>query len=625
MGDSLGLVGKRLLLLFRDGGSAAGSEQDQAVWTRNWVRGTVRAVSVIGLASPGVEVSGAEGTTTATAAGLTVFVEFEDCPWRSRSWVQVYGEEVLAVLVESSIVWTSRSDPNLSGTGVWPALAFRPLVDHVGLSSLVPVEFFGDRILNFVPDGNSLQPFEAEQDLRHALLQEQPSLQAEVTLWLADFELQEILRKGSFTLQGRRVRVYQPEYEDPWALGLVSQHSLGTYIMEITLDQNKATQVVDPRVIHVMLAEGVSDESQAGVVGWRRKESDGGKGDGGRRRRNASESEGDAVLKRFKGAGEGEEQNGGGASEAMEAGLVTWGGGARLGNNNNNSSSSAPDVTPPQGQGQGSPNPGGAQGQPNLRFAAYAKENGRTVGVLDPPAPTPNPTLPPLKPAPSPFSNTSFPSLGQMPSLVPGASPKPAPTSSSSSSSSAAPEREKEAGRPAPFPSAPASLVSPGPASSHLTEGGASGLASAAPLSFSQTPPSWGGAQTESSKTPLLTAAGFRLPQTVFGEARTQTPAQSNGTAGPDARPFGFLFGGKEEPARDPESSQNLFFQCMTQKPGPSQAGPAKGTNYFTAVSESLGKEPPALFKPAAPSESLKKTVLGPRVHGAVRLRPRPA
>lgn len=83
MGDSLGLVGKRLLLLFRDGGPAAGGDQEQAVWTRNWVRGTVRAVSVIGLASPGVEVSGEERTTRAAAAGLTVSV---------YAWMHGYAE-----------------------------------------------------------------------------------------------------------------------------------------------------------------------------------------------------------------------------------------------------------------------------------------------------------------------------------------------------------------------------------------------------------------------------------------------------------------------------------------------------------------------------------------------------
>lgn len=56
MGDSLGLVGKRLLFLFKDGKAAAESKTTQAIWKRDWLRGTVRAVSVIGLDSPGVEV-----------------------------------------------------------------------------------------------------------------------------------------------------------------------------------------------------------------------------------------------------------------------------------------------------------------------------------------------------------------------------------------------------------------------------------------------------------------------------------------------------------------------------------------------------------------------------------------
>ncbi|KAG7465148.1 hypothetical protein MATL_G00173130 [Megalops atlanticus] len=616
MGDSLGLVGKRLLLLFSDGGSAAGTEPDQAIWTRNWVRGTVRAVSVIGLASPGVEVSGGEGTTT-EAAGLTVFVEFEECPWRRRSWVQVYGEDVRALLVESSIVWAAHSDPALPGGSAWPALAFRPLLDRVGLGTLVPVEFFGNRTLNFLPDGNGLKRFELEQDVRHSLLQEQPSLQTAVKLWHSDFELQEILRKGSFTIQGRRVRVYQPEFEEPWALGLVSQHDPVSHIMEITMDQGKATQVVDPRVIHVMLAEEVSDESQAGVTGRRRKESDGGKGESGRRRRNASESEGDMTLKRFKGAGDGdaEGQNGAGPGEGAEEGMVMWGGGggggARLSNNG-----AAPEAPLPPGQG--SPNPAAPQGQPSLRFATYTKENGRTLVVQDRPVSgdASAPALPGLKPAPPLFSNTSFPSLGQMPGLLSGSSPKPAPAS--------VPEREKEGGL-AGLPGT-AALVSPAPAtaapsSALVSEGSVPSMAPAAPLSFSQTPPGWGGAQPENAKTPLLATAGYRLPQPkpqsgpAFPETQAQTPVQTNGTAGPDSRPFGFLFGTKEEPARDTDSSQNLFFQCMAQQPGPNQ-GQAKGTNYFTAVSESLGKEPPSLFKPSAPSDSLKKGVLAPASAG---------
>lgn len=72
MGDSLELIGKRLLLLLDDGKSANGSEPEQTARSQDWLRGTVRAVSVMGLAAP--EVSGGEATTTTTAAGLTVSV-----------------------------------------------------------------------------------------------------------------------------------------------------------------------------------------------------------------------------------------------------------------------------------------------------------------------------------------------------------------------------------------------------------------------------------------------------------------------------------------------------------------------------------------------------------------------
>lgn len=78
MEDSLELIGKRLLLLLDDGRSANGSESEQAAWARDWLRGTVRAVSVIGLAAP--EVSVGEATTTTTAAGLTVSVYIQLMP-----------------------------------------------------------------------------------------------------------------------------------------------------------------------------------------------------------------------------------------------------------------------------------------------------------------------------------------------------------------------------------------------------------------------------------------------------------------------------------------------------------------------------------------------------------------
>uniref|UniRef100_A0A8C7K726 Lysine-specific demethylase n=1 Tax=Oncorhynchus kisutch TaxID=8019 RepID=A0A8C7K726_ONCKI len=113
-----------------------------------------------------------------------------------RSWVQVYGEEVRAVLVESAIVWANCSQPNQNHPAAGTA-----------------------------------------KDVRHSLLLEQPSLQAAVSSWHSDFELQEILRKGSYTVQGRKVQVYQCEFEEHWALGLVSRHDPKSHIMEITMDQ----------------------------------------------------------------------------------------------------------------------------------------------------------------------------------------------------------------------------------------------------------------------------------------------------------------------------------------------------------------------------------------------------
>uniref|UniRef100_A0A673BGV9 Lysine-specific demethylase n=1 Tax=Sphaeramia orbicularis TaxID=375764 RepID=A0A673BGV9_9TELE len=158
-----------------------------------------------------------------------VFVEFENASQRC-SWVQVYGEGVKAVLVEDTIVWANRRD--VTGTpgsptsvAPWPALAFRSLVDRVGLGALVPVEYFGSKNFELLPDNKSVQRFE-----------------------VCNFN-------RSYTIQGRRVRVYQPEFEECWALGLVSQHDPISHIMEITMDKGEENQMVDPRVMHVMLAE----------------------------------------------------------------------------------------------------------------------------------------------------------------------------------------------------------------------------------------------------------------------------------------------------------------------------------------------------------------------------------
>ncbi|XP_041653005.1 lysine-specific demethylase 3B isoform X2 [Cheilinus undulatus] len=608
MGESLELIGKRLLLLLDDGRSANGSESEKAAWARDWLRGTVRAVSVIGLVAP--EGSGGEATTTTnTSAGLTVFVEFENASQRC-SWVQVYDEGVKAILVEDSIVWASRSDSSgtagaTASTTPWPALVFRSLVDRVGLGSLVAVEYFGNKNFEFLTDNKTVQRFEIDKDLRHPLLLEQPSVQAAVSSWRTDFELQEIFRKGSYTIQGRRVRVYQPEFEECWTAGLVSQHDPISHIMEITLDKGEGSQMVDPRVIHVMLID-----EEIGKNGRRRKDSETMKADGGRRRRTASESEDDLNLKRFKGAGDAgaDGENGDDSNKAPAEGTGIWGGdsGERVSSTTKNGSSS--EGTFPQGRvsspDTNSPLQMDQSNATTPRYPAHVKENGRslsTQGAADSTTSVAHtPTPPPLKPAPSPFSTTSFPSLGQMPSLVPGA---PAPKASPS------PQPDREEASQSAF-SKTAALVSPGPVTISWSHDSGPSVALSASEGFSPKAPTWG-SQTEGSKM----APGFCLPQTtppVFGEVSSQSNGAPATTTSQDtSRPFGFGFSGAKNEAQS-QQDKNLFFQCMTQNSGSSPSLAAgqtqpKDTNFFTSVSESLNKEPPSLFKSVASSEALKK------------------
>ncbi|XP_029020526.1 lysine-specific demethylase 3B isoform X2 [Betta splendens] len=609
MGDSLELIGKRLFLLLDDGSFTNGCEPELAVRSQDWLRGTVRAVSVMGLAAP--EVSGEEATTTTAAAGLTVFVEFENATQRC-SWVQVYDEGVKAVLVEDFIVWANQSD-DTGSTGAstsataWPALAFRSLVDRVGFGSLVPVEYFGNKNFEFLSDNKTIQRFEVDKDIRHPLLLEQPSLQAAISSWRTDFELQEIFRKGSYTIQGRRVRVYQPEFEECWASGLVSQHDPISHIMEITLDKGEENQMVDPRVIHVMLTE-----EELGKNGRRRKDSETMKGDNGRRRRTASEGEDDLNLKRFKGAGDmgADVQNCGDSSKTPVEGIGIWGGdsGERVSSTTKNGGSSEGPF--PQGR-VSSPNTNSTltidqSHTASPRYPAHVKENGRSLPTQGAADSTTNlthtPTPPPLKPAPSPFSSTSFPSLGQMPSLVPGA---PAPKASPS------PQPDREEASQSSY-SKTAALVSPGPVTISWLQDSVPSVALSASAGFSPKAPAWG-SHTEGSKA----GSGFGLPQAVptapvFGDVTSQTNGAPTTTSQDTTpRPFGFGFAGTNNETQS-QKDQNLFFQCMNQNSSSSPSLTAgqtqtKDTNYFTAVSESLTKEPPCLFKPAVSTEGLKK------------------
>lgn len=220
------------------------------------------------------------------------------------------------------------------------------------------------------------------------------------------------------------------------------------------------------------------------------------KGDSGRRRRTASEGEDDLNLKRFKGAGnsEADGQNCGDSNKTPAEVMGIWGGdsGERVSSTTKNGSSS--EGTFPQGR-VSSPNTNASlqTDQSNTtppRYPAHVKENGRslsTQGAADSTtAVIHTPTPPPLKPAPSPFSTTSFPSLGQMPSLVPGA---PAPKASPS------PQPDREEASQSAY-SKTAALVSPGPVTISWSHDSGPSVALSASVGFCPKAPTWG-RQTE--------------------------------------------------------------------------------------------------------------------------------
>uniref|UniRef100_A0A673JXU8 Lysine-specific demethylase n=1 Tax=Sinocyclocheilus rhinocerous TaxID=307959 RepID=A0A673JXU8_9TELE len=166
---------------------------------------------------------------------------------------------------------------------------------------------------------------------------------------------------------------------------------------------------------------------------------------------------------------------------------------------------------------------------------------------------------------------------------------------------------------PAAFPSATGQAASSAEALNPSLGLGTSGLGSARNVNSSSPVSSFGllagnkVSETHENlfpKTPALAAAGFgkQSSEAVFGDV----PTQANGSSQED-KPFGFPFGAaKESQRQDSDPSQNLFFQIMSQNQSITQ-GQSKA---FTSLSKCLNKEPPCLFKPAAPSEGFRKAVV---------------
>uniref|UniRef100_UPI00398F2069 lysine-specific demethylase 3B-like isoform X2 n=1 Tax=Pristiophorus japonicus TaxID=55135 RepID=UPI00398F2069 len=406
------LTGKRLLCLFGDSVPAParpGQLQSLSLWERDWHAGLIRAVIL--------------GPT------LTVYVEFDDSRWKKHAWVKVYAEDVLVFLVEHTLVWAPRKEPVLLQGGrtngsQWPALTYKALVDKIGLGSIVPVEFFGDRVTNFATDGATLRLFKEDSDSQNPIVEDNLKLQEAVKFWIREKKIQEIL-KGPYSLQGHRVKIYQPDSSEEWTLAVVAHHDPATRTMVVTTEQEQQTKTVDPLRIYITLVDealqllkgevGIlfknieANESNAATVAQkqvsqnsrsRRKKGaeasppcsptketdDKDKSKDNRRRKNVSDGENEPVQKKVK------------DTDAMEPDSSSVRCLAAGGNGHNLPKSEKPDVE--QGSFDSKRIGDLAWGtadsasdrsrfvppsQAGLRYATYTKENGRTLVVQDEP------------------------------------------------------------------------------------------------------------------------------------------------------------------------------------------------------------------------------------------------
>ncbi|XP_051869568.1 lysine-specific demethylase 3B-like [Pristis pectinata] len=410
------LTGKRLLCLFGDsatGGARPGSgpsqQQPPSLRDRDWHAGLIRAV-----------ISG---------PSLTVYVEFDDSRWKKQAWVKVYAEDVLVFLVEHTLVWAPRKEPVVLQGGrinanQWPALTYKAVVDKIGLGSIVPVEFFGDRVKNFATDGAALRLFKEDSDCQNPIVQDNPKLQESLKSWIKEKKIQEIIR-GPYSLQGHRVKIYQPDSSEEWILAVVAHHDPSTRTMVVTTEQEQLRKTIDPTRIYVTLVDetlqlvkgetGIpsksfgTSESNALMVAQkqasqnsrnrRKKGTEGSppysptkeadekdKNKDSRRRKNAADGENEPAQKKVKDKEEIESDN------SSVCSLGAGGNGHNLPKNDN------PDVEQGNFDSKriGDLSWGNAEGasdrsrfvpqpQAGLRYATYTKENGRTLVVQDEP------------------------------------------------------------------------------------------------------------------------------------------------------------------------------------------------------------------------------------------------
>ncbi|XP_014679609.1 PREDICTED: probable JmjC domain-containing histone demethylation protein 2C, partial [Priapulus caudatus] len=186
---------------------------------------------------------------------LSVLVEFDGSDWSRREWIKVHGSCYYAFIVEKTLIWADRQDPEKRGRGLlWPALNFKPVVDKVGLAAhrLKPIEFVGDRLLTFL-DESELRSHTETNLSGQLACRDYPELVRDIKRWTDYQDGQSILLTTPSVLVGYRVEVYRAEGTTQWYTAVIVSYNEATRELTVTDDTVLEPHNEDPSLIQMKI------------------------------------------------------------------------------------------------------------------------------------------------------------------------------------------------------------------------------------------------------------------------------------------------------------------------------------------------------------------------------------
>ncbi|KAM5192686.1 lysine-specific demethylase 3A [Mantella aurantiaca] len=190
---------------------------------------------------------------------LKVCVEFEDEPWESRTWIEIYGPQVQLFLVEHSLAVADRQCPsNPSVSVLCPAMQYKALVAKVSMEPMTCIQFLGDKH-KFFMDTEVVNPVRDRESLKQFMQGNRTFNKAFQELIRKNVDESRILQ-GAKNLVGTHIKVYSMSEGIQWFTATVVNVNSNSRTLEIKCEQVPSLSIIDPALIHVELLHNYVDK-----------------------------------------------------------------------------------------------------------------------------------------------------------------------------------------------------------------------------------------------------------------------------------------------------------------------------------------------------------------------------